>query len=71
MYASRACRTEGEKIMTSTVVSPRAEATLKQVTEYFRREGETLKGFTEEWKQMSETDKTQIKQGLGNGTLTY
>jgi hypothetical protein len=57
--------------MTSTVVSPKAEATLKQVTEYFRREGETLKGFTEEWKQLTDTDKAQIKQGLGNGSLSY
>jgi hypothetical protein len=57
--------------MTSTVASPTADATLKQVTEYFRQPGETLKGFTEEWKALSEKDKAEIKRGIGNGTLTY
>lgn len=46
-------------------------ATLKQVTDYFRKEGQTLKGFTEEWKALSEEDKEQLKEGIGNGTLTY
>jgi len=57
--------------MADTSAPPKTEATLKRVTEYFRRDGETLKGFTEEWKQLTEEDKQQIKQGLGDGTLTY
>lgn len=57
--------------MTSTVTSPTAQATLKQVTDYFRLPGQTLKGFTEEWKALSEKDKEDLKNGIGNGTLTY
>lgn len=57
--------------MTSTVTSPSAQATLKQVADYFRLPGETLKAFTEEWKRLSDTEKEQLKGGLGNGTLSY
>lgn len=55
----------------TTNVAKSTPATLKTVTEYFRRSGETLKGFTEEWKALSDTDKEQLKQGIGDGTLTY
>jgi len=41
------------------------------VADYFRKSGETLKGFTEEWKALSDADKDEIRLGLGNGTLTY
>lgn len=57
--------------MTSTVVSPGAQATLKQVADYFRLPGQTLKAFTEEWKALDEASKEQLKNGLGNGTMTY
>jgi hypothetical protein len=57
--------------MTSTVVSPTAQATLKQVADYFRLPGQTLKAFTEEWKLLSDEDKEQLKSGLGNGSMTY
>jgi hypothetical protein len=56
---------------TTITVEKKTPATLKAVTEFFRREGETLKGFTEEWKQLTDEDKEQIKEGIGNGTLTY
>lgn len=51
-----------------------AEATLKQVAEYFRSgEGgyESLSAFSKDWKLLSETDRAQIREGIGNGTLTY
>lgn len=48
-----------------------AAATIKQVTDYFRREGQTLKEWTAEWNQLSEEEKAQLKEGIGNGTLTY
>lgn len=47
------------------------QATLKQVADYFRLPGQTLKAFTEEWKALSDEDKDQLKSGLGNGTRTY
>lgn len=57
--------------MTSTVTSPGAQATLKQVADYFRLPGQTLKAFTEEWKALDDESKEQIKSGLGNGTFNY
>jgi hypothetical protein len=48
-----------------------AEATLKQVAEFFRQPGETLSKFAEEWKALSDTDKEQIKQGIGDGSFSY
>ena len=55
---------------TTTIAKP-APATLKAVTEFFRQPGESLKGFTEEWKALSDTDKEQLKQGIGDGSYTY
>ncbi len=58
--------------MTETTTTVKASpATLKAVTEFFRQPGESLKGFTEEWKALSDTDKEQLKQGIGDGTLNY
>lgn len=42
--------------------------TLKQVGDFF---GMTSKEMMKEWKALSDTDKEQIKQGIGDGTLTY
>jgi len=33
--------------------------------------GYTLSQFNAHWKQLSELDKDQLKQGIGDGTLTY
>jgi len=57
--------------MADATIAPKTTATLKQVADYFRKSGETLKGFTEEWKALSDADKDEIRLGLGNGTLTY
>lgn len=48
-----------------------AEATLKQVAEFFRKDGETLSKFADEWKSLTEDDREQIKKGIGDGSLTY
>lgn len=48
-------------------------ATLKDVVDYFGKE--TFNGglaeFRRQWTELSETDQTQIKTGIGDGTLTY
>jgi len=33
--------------------------------------GYTLSQFNTHWKQLSDLDKDQLKQGIGDGTLTY
>ena len=38
---------------------------------YFRRAGETLSDFRAQWMRLSEVDKEQLKQGIGDGTLNY
>lgn len=51
--------------------------TIKQIMDYFNADlsagdtRKTLKSFSAEWKLLTETDKTQIKQGLGDGTYNY
>ncbi len=49
-----------------------AVATMKTVKDFFGMlPGQTLKDFTAEWQALTDTDKDQIKSGLGDGTLTY
>ena len=43
-------------------------ATLKDVRDFF---GMDLKEFRTEWTQLDSESKTLIRQGLGDGTLTY
>jgi hypothetical protein len=47
------------------------DATLKQVADFFRLPGETLKQFSDEWKELPEADRADLKKGIGDGTLTY
>jgi hypothetical protein len=64
MYASRHTELKERIIM--------AAATIKVVMDYFgRKPGQTLKDWTEEWKALSEESREQIKEGIGNGTLSY
>ena len=42
---------------------------LKDIKNFF--DYPTLKAFSADWKQLTEIDKAQIKQGLQDGTLTY
>lgn len=46
-----------------------ADATLIQVKEYF--EITSAAEFSREWKQLTDTDKEQLKRGIGDGSLTY
>lgn len=39
-----------------------AEATLKAVIDYFRQD---------EWTALPDTDKAQLRAGIGDGTFTY
>lgn len=49
-----------------------AEVTIKAIKEFFgMRPGDTLKSFTEEWKALTDKDKAEIKEGIGNGSMTY
>ena len=48
-----------------------AQATLKQIAEFFRKDGETLTQFAAEWKALTDADKEQIKDGIGDGSLNY
>lgn len=57
--------------MTSKTVAETGtkSATVKEIKEFF--------GFTSvaqmnaEWKQLTDKDKEQIREGIGNGTFTY
>ena len=46
-------------------------ATLKDVRDYFKQEGENLTDFGKEWKELSDKDKDDLKKGIGDGTFTY
>lgn len=48
-----------------------ADATLKDVMDYFKVEGDTLKSLRDEWVALSDEDKRQIRAGIGNGSYTY
>lgn len=43
-------------------------ATLKDVRDYFGLDG---KQMVAEWRKLSEKDKADLRQGIGDGTLTY
>jgi len=45
-----------------------ADATIKQVTDFF---GMKLAEFRDEWQQLSDDERQQIRQGIGDGSLTY
>lgn len=46
-----------------------ADATLKEIVAYFGYK--SLSEFKADWSKMTETDREQIKVGIGNGTETY
>jgi hypothetical protein len=45
-----------------------ADATIAEVRNYF---GMPTKEFATEWKKLSDKDKTDLKKGIGDGTLNY
>lgn len=48
-----------------------ADATIKQVSDFFKKDGQTLKEFSAEWRALPDADKAQIRAGIGDGSLTY
>lgn len=44
------------------------DATLKDIRDYF---GLTVSEMTQAWKAMTDKDKTDLKSGIGNGSLDY
>lgn len=44
-------------------------ATINEVRAYF--DIATAAEFTKEWRALSDADKTDLKTGIGDGTLTY
>ena len=53
------------------MTEPTKVASIKQVADFFRMDGESLTEFSAQWKRMSDADKEQIKAGVGDGSLTY
>jgi hypothetical protein len=45
--------------------------TLKEIMDFFREPGETIKEFRDQWVRLSEKDKEEIKSGLADGSLNY
>lgn len=45
-----------------------AESTLLETMKYF---GMTSNEFRKEWQFLTEQDKAEIREGIGNGTETY
>lgn len=48
-----------------------AQATLKDVMAFLRKDNETITQFSAEWKTLTDKDKADLKNGIGDGTLTY
>jgi hypothetical protein len=44
------------------------DANIKEIMSYF---GMSASEFSREWKALSDSDKAQLKTGIGNGTHTY
>jgi hypothetical protein len=56
-----------------------ADATIKEVAEFFKigdgsvsaDSRNSLSNFGKEWRELDEAGKTQLREGIGNGSLTY
>lgn len=48
-----------------------ANASIKVITDFFKKQGVTLKDWQTEWKDLPEEDKEDLRMGLGDGSLTY
>ena len=48
-----------------------AKATLSDICKYFRLPSDTLRSIKSELDRLSDEDRAQIAEGIGNGTLTY
>ena len=45
-----------------------ADASMVDVMKFF---GIQIATFRKEWEQLTDTDKAQLKKGIGDGSLTY
>jgi hypothetical protein len=49
-----------------------ALAGLKETLDYFgKKEGQTLSDLRKEWMELSEDERTVLREGIGNGSYTY
>ncbi len=48
-----------------------SETTGAKLTEIMKFFGMTASTFQRQWSKLTDTDKAQIRQGIGNGTMTY
>lgn len=51
-----------------------AQASMADIFKYFsdnNTNGYTMATFRKDWAAMSDADKTHLKEGIGNGTLSY
>lgn len=55
--------------MASTTPTVPTVPSLKDIKDLFGYP--TLAAFSKDWKELTDKDKEQIKEGIGNGTLTY
>jgi len=46
-------------------------ASIKDVADAVKVEGETLSDFSKEWRELSPEDKDDLKNGVGDGSMTY
>lgn len=48
-----------------------AGTSIKAVADFFRKDGETLSDFSKQWKELSDKDKADLRNGIADGSLTY
>lgn len=47
------------------------KATVSEIKSALKLGTETLKDFTNEWKNLPEKDKEDLRKGVGDGSMTY
>jgi len=57
------------------IVSGDKPASMSEVAKFFGYDGKngnpSLATFRAHWQELTEADKTQLKAGIGNGSITY
>lgn len=51
------------------MATAKSEGTMLDVKNYFQYT--SASSFAADWKKLSDSDKTDLKSGIANGTLTY
>lgn len=47
------------------------KASIKDIRDNLKIEGETLKDFAATWKDLSDKDKDDVRKGIADGSMTY